>query len=38
MASCAKNSPSARAGAETVAKLQEMGLIDENGLMIWPPR
>jgi hypothetical protein len=31
-------SPPARAGADTVAKLQEMGLIDENGLMIWPPR
>jgi hypothetical protein len=31
-------SPPARAGAETVAKLQAMGLIDENGLMIWPPR
>jgi hypothetical protein len=31
-------SPPARAGAETVAKLQQMGLIDENGLMIWPPR
>ena len=31
-------SPPARAGAETVEKLKEMGLIDENGLMIWPPR
>lgn len=31
-------SPPARAGAETVAKLKEMGLIDEKGLMIWPPR
>jgi hypothetical protein len=31
-------SPPARAGAETVAKLEEMGLIDESGLMIWPPR
>jgi hypothetical protein len=31
-------SPPARAGAETVAKLEAMGLIDENGLMIWPPR
>jgi Family of unknown function (DUF6152) len=31
-------SPPERAGAETVAKLKEMGLIDENGLMVWPPR
>jgi uncharacterized protein DUF6152 len=31
-------SPPARAGEETVAKLKEMGLIDEKGLMIWPPR
>jgi uncharacterized protein DUF6152 len=31
-------SPPARAGADTVAKLKEMGLLDENGLMIWPPR
>ena len=31
-------SPPARAGADTVAKLEEMGLIDDNGLMIWPPR
>jgi hypothetical protein len=31
-------SPPARAGAETVAKLEAMGLIDEKGLMIWPPR
>ena len=31
-------SPPARAGEETVAKLTEMGLIDEKGLMIWPPR
>jgi hypothetical protein len=31
-------SPPERAGAETVAKLEEMGLIDERGLMIWPPR
>lgn len=31
-------SPPARAGAETVDKLREMGLLDENGLMIWPPR
>lgn len=30
-------SPPQRAGPETVAKLQEMGLIDANGLMIWPP-
>ena len=27
-----------RAGADAVAKLKEMGLIDETGLMIWPPR
>jgi Family of unknown function (DUF6152) len=26
-----------RAGAETVEKLKAMGLIDANGLMIWPP-
>jgi hypothetical protein len=31
-------SPPARAGEETVRKLEAMGLIDENGLMIWPPR
>lgn len=31
-------SPPGRAGADTVAKLEQMGLIDENGLMIWPPR
>jgi hypothetical protein len=31
-------SPPERAGAETVAKLKQMGLIDDNGLMIWPPR
>jgi hypothetical protein len=31
-------SPPARAGEDTVAKLKEMGLIDEKGLMIWPPR
>jgi hypothetical protein len=31
-------SPPERAGAETVAKLKQMGLIDEKGLMIWPPR
>jgi hypothetical protein len=30
-------SPPARAGAETVQKLGEMGLLDANGLMIWPP-
>jgi len=30
-------SPPARAGAETVKKLAEMGLLDESGLMIWPP-
>jgi hypothetical protein len=30
-------SPPQRAGAETVEKLKEMGLLDENGLMIWPP-
>lgn len=26
-----------RAGPETVAKLKAMGLLDEDGLMIWPP-
>ena len=26
-----------RAGPETVAKLREMGLLDEKGMMIWPP-
>ena len=31
-------SPPERAGAATVAKLREMGLIDEEGRMIWPPR
>jgi hypothetical protein len=31
-------SPPERAGAETVAKLKQMGLIDDNGLVIWPPR
>ena len=31
-------SPPERAGADTVAKLKEMGLIDDKGLMIWPPR
>lgn len=30
-------SPPQRAGADTVAKLQEMGLLDDDGLMIWPP-
>ncbi len=30
-------SPSARAGEETVKKLGEMGLLDDDGLMIWPP-
>ena len=30
-------SPPARAGDETVKKLGEMGLLDANGLMIWPP-
>jgi len=30
-------SPPLRAGEETVEKLKAMGLIDENGLMIWPP-
>jgi hypothetical protein len=27
----------ARAGSETANKLGELGLLDENGLMIWPP-
>jgi hypothetical protein len=31
-------SPPQRAGEETVARLAEMGLLDEEGLMIWPPR
>ncbi len=31
-------SPPGRAGPESVAKLREMGLIDEDGLMIWPPQ
>jgi hypothetical protein len=31
-------SPPARAGTATVAKLEQMGLIDDKGLMIWPPR
>ncbi len=30
-------SPPDRAGTETVQKLAEMGLLDEQGLMIWPP-
>lgn len=30
-------SPPARAGTETVQKLSEMGLLDDEGLMIWPP-
>jgi Family of unknown function (DUF6152) len=30
-------SPPERAGAETVEKLRAMGLLDEKGLMIWPP-
>jgi hypothetical protein len=30
-------SPPARAGEETTKKLAEMGLLDANGLMIWPP-
>ena len=30
-------SPPQRSGADTVAKLEEMGLIDDEGLMIWPP-
>jgi len=31
-------SPPERAGADTVRKLAEMGLLDDDGLMIWPPR
>ncbi|MBT5484224.1 MAG: hypothetical protein HOK55_05800 [Gammaproteobacteria bacterium] len=31
-------SPPARAGEEVTAKLAEMGLLDENGNVIWPPR
>ena len=27
-----------RAGADAVRKLREMGLLDDDGLMIWPPR
>jgi hypothetical protein len=30
-------SPPERAGAEVVEKLRAMGLLDEKGLMIWPP-
>ena len=30
-------SPPERSGADTVAKLREMGLIDAEGLMVWPP-
>jgi hypothetical protein len=30
-------SPPERAGQETVEALAAMGLLDENGLMIWPP-
>ena len=30
-------SPPARSGTETVEKLGEMGLLDADGLMIWPP-
>jgi hypothetical protein len=30
-------SPPGRAGPETVKKLGEMGLLDANGQMIWPP-
>jgi len=30
-------SPPQRAGAEVVEKLGEMGLLDEDGLVIWPP-
>jgi hypothetical protein len=30
-------SPPQRAGPETVVKLQELGVIVANGLMIWPP-
>jgi hypothetical protein len=31
-------SPPERAGLETVEKLREMGLIDADGRMVWPPR
>ena len=30
-------SPPGRAGADVAARLREMGLIDDEGLMIWPP-
>jgi hypothetical protein len=30
-------SPPQRAGTDTVQKLAEMGLLDDDGLMIWPP-
>jgi len=30
-------SPPERAGPETVARLREMGLLDAEGMMIWPP-
>ncbi|HEX7082393.1 MAG TPA: DUF6152 family protein [Gammaproteobacteria bacterium] len=30
-------SPAGRAGPETVSKLEAMGLLDEQGRMIWPP-
>ena len=30
-------SPPQRAGEDVVKKLRAMGLLDENGLMIWPP-
>lgn len=30
-------SPPQRAGEDVVVKLGEMGLLDENGLVIWPP-
>lgn len=30
-------SPPERAGPETVIRLREMGLLDEDGMMIWPP-
>jgi hypothetical protein len=29
-------SPSARAGEQYVAKLKQMGLLDEKGNMMWP--
>jgi hypothetical protein len=31
-------SPPQRAGAEVVQTLEQMGLLDDEGLMIWPPR